>query len=373
MRETRPPDLLDALRERVDEMVDDLGAIVRAESPSHDLDSLTACAGVAAGIGARDLGPPERLESGGRVHLRWRWGRPRVLLLGHYDTVWPRGTVERWDFEVKGERATGPGVFDMKAGIVQGLHALTVLDDLEGVEVLFTGDEEIGAPTSRPILEEAARNVRAVLVLEPSADGALKIARKGGALYRIAITGLAAHAGLEPEKGVNALLEAAHLALAVAELARPEAGTTVTPTMLSAGSATNTVPAAAILQVDSRAATIAEQQRVDDALRATGPTVEGARLDIDGGIDRPPLPRSISKDLFARARDLATELGIDDLQGAEVGGGSDGNFTAAVGTPTLDGLGAVGAGAHAEGEWIAVDRMAERAALVASLTDELRR
>ncbi|HET7482438.1 MAG TPA: M20/M25/M40 family metallo-hydrolase, partial [Actinomycetota bacterium] len=225
---------------------------------------------------------------------------------------------------------------------------------------------------SRPLIEDAAQRVDAVLVLEPSADGALKVARKGGGLYRVTVTGRAAHAGLEPEKGVNAVIEAAHKVLEVAEFADPELGTTVTPSLISGGSATNTVPATAVVSVDVRAATIAEQQRVDDAIRALQPKIAGAHVTIGGGIDRPPLPHSASNELFERAKRIASELGFGDIEGVEVGGGSDGNFTAAVGTPTLDGLGPVGAGAHAEGEWIAVDRLAERAALIAMLVDELR-
>ena len=363
---------LEVLRGQTEDMLVDLAALVRAESPSRDLAALRACADVVAAIGGRAFGPPEMVEVDGRVHVRWRWGEPRVLILGHYDTVWPAGTLARWDFGVAGGRATGPGVFDMKAGLVQGIHGLMTLSGVGGIEILFTGDEEIGAPSSRALIEDAARRVQAVLVLEPSADGALKIARKGGGVYRIAVTGRAAHAGLEPEKGVNALLEAAHQAIACSEMAAPEVGTTVTPTVLSAGTVTNTVPAAALLEVDVRAATIAEQQRVDDEMRALEPLLDRASIAVGGGIDRPPLQRSVSAPLFERAQRRATELGMLDLKGVEVGGGSDGNFTAALGTPTLDGLGPVGAGAHAEGEWIDVDAMAERAALVAALADELR-
>jgi glutamate carboxypeptidase len=201
----------------------------------------------------------------------------------------------------------------------------------------------------------------------------LKVARKGGSMYRLEIKGRAAHAGLEPEMGVNALIELAHQVLAVADLARPEAGTTVTPAVAASGTATNTVPAAATFSIDVRAADRAEQERVDAAIRRLRTRVDGAQLSVTGGIDRPPMPRSSAAELFEYARRIASGLGVGDLQGAEVGGGSDGNFTAAAGAPTLDGLGAVGGGAHAEGEWVEVDRMPERAALVALLVDELRR
>jgi glutamate carboxypeptidase len=213
--------------------------------------------------------------------------------------------------------------------------------------------------------------MRAVLVLEPSADGALKVARKGGAMYRIAVRGLAAHAGLEPERGVNALVEMAAHVLAVAALADPAAGTTVTPAVAAAGTTANTVPAAAYFSVDARAWNADELDRVDRAVRALAPIAPGAAVEIDGGIDRPPLEHAASRDLFARARAHAEALGLEPLTGAEVGGGSDGNLTAALGIPTLDGLGAVGGGAHADDEYVVVDRMPERAALVAALVAEL--
>lgn len=361
-----------ALRGRVDAMVGDLGALVGAESPSDDGPALRACAEAVAEIGERLIGTPELMELGDRVHVRWQGRRPRVLLLGHFDTVWPLGTAARWPFAVAGGRASGPGIFDMKAGIVQGLHALACLGDIDGVEVLLTADEEVGGTTSRTLIEETARRVDAVLVLEPAADGALKVARKGGGIYRIAVTGRAAHAGLEPEKGVNSVVEVAAQVIAIAGLADPALGTTVTPSRVGGGTATNTVPATAFVDVDVRAATAAEQQRVDDAIRALRPSLPEATLFVSGGINRPPLPRSASAELFERARALAGTLGLGDIGGVEVGGGSDGNFTAAVGTPTLDGLGAVGAGAHAEGEWVDVAAMPERAALTAALVDELR-
>ncbi len=314
---------------------------------------------------------PHRCAVAGREHLRWTSGRPRVLLLGHLDTVWPRGTVARWPFAVSDGNATGPGAFDMKAGVVQGLHALTALDDLDGVVLLLTTDEEIGSPTSRPLIEETARGVEATLVLEPSLAGALKTGRKGVSDYRVEIAGRAAHAGLEPEKGVNALLELAHQVLAVAALADAELGTTVTPAVAAAGTATNVVPATASFTVDSRAVSDAEQQRVDAALRGLTPVLPGAALTVHGGINRPALPETASAQLFRRAQRLATTLGFGALEGRTVGGGSDGNFTAGLGIPTLDGLGAVGDGAHAEGEYVVVDAMPERAALVAALVTEL--
>lgn len=343
------------------------------ESPSTDLAATTEVAKRTDELVTSLLGSPaELLEDAGRVHLRWSGGgAARLVLVMHVDTVWPLGTLARWPFEVADDRATGPGAFDMKAGVVQGLHALTLLPDLTGVRVLITTDEEIGSPSSRALIEETVRGARAALVLEPSAGGALKSARKGVSMYELVVTGRAAHAGLEPEKGVNAGLELAHQLLALEAVADPAAGTTVTPTLMTAGTTTNTVPARATAAVDVRAVTDAEQQRVDQVLRGLRPVLAGASLEVLGGPNRPPLQPTSSAELLDRARRLSDELGLPPLQDVRVGGGSDGNFTAGIGVPTLDGLGAVGDGAHAEGEYVVVSAMAERAALVAALAAEL--
>jgi glutamate carboxypeptidase len=250
---------------------------------------------------------------------------------------------------------------------------MAALDDLDGVALLLTGDEEVGSVTSRELVEECARGARAVLVLEPSQDGALKIARKGVGQYRIEVRGRAAHAGLEPERGVNALVAMAGVVRRVAALGDPASGTTVTPTTARAGTAANVVPAEAVIDVDVRTTTAAEETRVDRAMHSLFSDVDGASVHVTGGPNRPPLPASSSTALHALAQRLAGELGIEELHGVSVGGGSDGNFTAAVGIPTLDGLGAVGGGAHAEGEWVQLDAMPERAALVAALIDAVRR
>lgn len=366
---------LAALRRRTPELLAAVEAVVEVESPSADLTAVARCAERVAELGERVLGAtPERLSGGRWPALRWRFGTPRVLLLAHLDTVWPLGTIDRWPFRVEGERATGPGVFDMKAGLVQGLFAVAGLASRDGVELLVTSDEELGSPGSRALLEDAARGMAAALVLEPSAGGALKVGRKGVATYALRVEGRAAHAGLEPERGANALVELATAVLAAAALARPERGTTVTPTTAIAGSATNVVPAAARAELDVRVADAAEQRRLDAALAALAAgerAVPGTHLVIEGGQNRPPLHPSACAVLFARARSLADALGLGTLAGVSVGGGSDGNFTAAVGTPTLDGLGAVGAGAHAEGEHVSVPALAERAALVAALVTDL--
>ena len=353
-------------------LVDDLAELVSCESPSSDYTALARCADIVDALGARTLGDrAERVEVDGRTHLRWQFGRPRVLLLGHFDTVWPLGTLARWPFEIDGDRITGPGVFDMKAGLVQLFAALQSLDDLDGIAILATSDEEIGSTTSQQLVEETARGARAVLVLEPSADGALKVARKGVGMFRLDVTGRAAHAGLNPEQGINATVEAAHQVLAAAELARPEAGTTVTPTVVTAGTTVNTVPARASVAVDVRAESAAEMQRVATALESLTPTLPGAALKLVSQSVRFPLERKMSAELFDRARRHAESLGLGAIDGVGVGGGSDGNLTAAIGVPTLDGLGAVGGNAHAEGEWASLSAMPQRTALVGALVREL--
>lgn len=376
------PDLVASLRKRLDDMTVQLADLVAHESPSDDPDLLLACADRVAALGSDVLGAEaEPVEVQGRRHLVWRFGhRPGVVLVGHYDTVWPAGTLDRWPFAVDAAgRATGPGVFDMKAGIVQMFHALSVLDPATeiaggegpGVAVVLTADEELGSQTSRRLIEDTARGARAALVLEPSMGGALKIARKGTSMYQVHVLGRSAHAGLEPEKGINATVELAHQILAVAGMGIVARGTTVTPTVISGGTTTNTVPAFAVLHVDGRAEDPSEQERVDAAMRGLVPVMAGSELRIEGGISRPPLNASMSEQLMALASDVAGRLGLDRLRGVAVGGGSDGNFTAGIGVPTLDGLGADGDGAHAEGEYTRLNAMPERAALLAGLIAEL--
>jgi len=364
------------------DMVSMLEVLVSSESPSDDPDLVDATADLVAQLGEGLLRLPAlRVPTSGSPALRWdlpavRCDAAPVVLLAHLDTVWPAGTLARWPFSVTGDRATGPGAFDMKAGLVQAFHALAALTRADlphpSVVLVVTTDEEIGSPAGRAVVEASAQGARAVLVLEASADGALKVARKGVGHYRLLVTGRAAHAGLEPEKGVNALVAAAHLTLALDAIADHEAGTTVTPTRLTAGAAQNTVPANAELLIDVRAATVAEQQRVDDALRHLRPSA-GAALRVEGGINRPPLEETASGALFTLAQRAAHRCGLPPPRSARVGGGSDGNFTAAMGVPTLDGLGAVGAGAHAEGEYVVTTAMPQRAALLAALIVELSR
>ena len=341
-----------------------LEELVSTESPSSDAAATREVGRVFSALAEPLLGAPERIEVDGLTHLRWTFGEPRVLVLGHLDTVWPLGTLARWPFRVDGDVATGPGVFDMKAGVVQALHALSLLPSLDGVRLLLNVDEEIGSPTSRDLILDSVAGCRAALVCEAAVGLAVKTARKGIAMYDVAVTGRAAHAGLEPEKGVNAAVGLAHAVLALSSLGDAEAGTTVTPTVLSAGTTTNTVPASATVAVDVRAALPVELERVDAAVRAL--SVPVGSVAVSGGINRPPLDPASSASLF----DLAASL-FPGLEGQAVGGGSDGNFTAGAGVPTLDGLGAVGGGAHAEGEHVLVSHMEPRAQLLAGLIGAL--
>ena len=350
-------------------MVADLAALVLAESPSSDLAAVDACADVLAEMGERHLGrAPERIRIGGRQHLRWAFGRePKIMLLGHFDTVWPLGTLAELPWSVTDTVATGPGVFDMKAGLVQLFHALAELPSLDGVVVLLNSDEEIGSPTSRALIEDHARRVDAVLVLEAAADGAVKTARKGMSLYCVEIEGRAAHAGLEPERGVNAVEELAAQVRAVVGLADPVAGTSVVPTVVSGGTTTNTVAAQAKLWCDVRMWSTLEQERIDRSIRALEPVLAGSRISVTGGPNRGPLEAASSEKLFFLAHQVSRESGLGMLRDCAVGGASDGNFTAGVGTPTLDGLGAVGGGAHATTEHVEIDQMIPRATLLAAL------
>lgn len=357
-------------------MVEDLGRLVSTESPSLDIERLTRSAQVLSDIFRVRLGSPATLIDSPRgPHVHWSGGgTPRVLIVGHHDTVFPAGTVAARPFACDGERATGPGVFDMKAGIVQAIHGVAALDSYAGVEFLITSDEEVGSHASRALLEERAQACGAVLVLEPSADGgALKTARKGTGTFVVKIHGRAAHAGLEPHKGVNALVEAAEQVRRIVTFGNPAVGTTVTPTVAKAGTADNVVPESAEVSVDVRCESAAERERIESAFASLTAVLPDARISVEGGMNRPPLPAAMTQELFAVALAVAPGVGIDNLRGLAVGGGSDGNLTAAIGVRTLDGLGAVGGGAHAVSEHVLVAHMPERAALIAAIVGELTR
>ena len=359
--------------ERSEVWADALGELVALESPSGDLEAIGRCGDLVAELasrwvpGVRVARPTPEGVPGLSLTLE---GDPSVgvLLLGHLDTVWGVGAFPGGLLR-EGQRVRGPGVLDMKGGVIVGLAALAAVSEHgptpARLTLLCTGDEEVGSTASRPMIEKAARESAAVLVLEPPAEGALKVGRKGVGTYRLRVHGRAAHAGLEPELGVNAVAELARLVDEVGGLGDPELGTTVTPTVFRGGGRVNVVPELAELEVDVRFATSAEAARVDRGLRQLRPRHPQAALELDGAPNRPPLETTASADLFAVAREVGSWLGLPPIQAVTVGGGSDGNFTAALGIRTLDGLGVVGGGAHAPGEWADLGSIPERAALVA--------
>jgi glutamate carboxypeptidase len=352
-------------------MLEHVKQFVNIESPSNEPELLQRSAEFLAKVMTEVLGKaPQIIASDKGPHVHWKGSDDtKVLIVGHHDTVFQKGTVAKRGFSIDGDIARGPGIFDMKAGIIQAIYGLSEIREAYHAEILITADEEIGSYASRALIEERAKATGNVLVFEPSGnDDALKIARKGVGTFRVDIAGRASHAGLEPEKGINALIELAAQVQTIAAIAKPEIGTTVTPTIATAGTTENVVPAAAQITVDVRVNILSEKARVESALGALQPTVAGATISVSGSINRPPMHESASTTLYAVAQSVANGIGITDLQGIAVGGGSDGNFTAAIGVPTLDGLGACGGGAHADSEYIKVSKMGERAALAAAIT-----
>ncbi len=375
--------LREVLRPHQQEMVDTLALLVRHESPSRDKQALDALADVIAerfrALGA-DVERVDNMTGGDHLLARWRSAAgtaPPALIVGHHDTVWPLGTLARHPFRVEDGRAFGPGAFDMKVSLVlveQALKALHILglDTPRPVVALFNSDEELGSPTSRRLIEEQARQSAYALVLEPPLPGGgLKTARKGVGKFVLTVEGRPAHAGIEPEKGISAIQELAHQILAIHGLGNPAAGTTVNVGVVQGGTTSNTIAAHAVAQIDVRATMLDEARRVEQAMHALRPVTPGARVTVTGGTSRPPMERTPAvAALFERARAIGRSLGLELTEGA-TGGASDGNFTAALGVPTLDGLGALGAGAHAENEHVLISSIPERAALLAALLLEL--
>jgi glutamate carboxypeptidase len=362
---------------RRDALLSDLEALVVRESPSDDAGRVTALSRfVADRLGAAGAAA-ETVPCAGRgdAVLSRVGDSRRTLLLGHVDTVWPAGTLAEIPFRVEAGTATGPGVFDMKAGIAVALSVLSaaaagVVKPSGGVTLLLTPDEELGSGASRGLLVAEARRHERVLVLEPSGDGgAAKVARKGIGLAAARFTGVAAHAGLEPERGASALLELSRFVLFADALADRSVGTSVVPTVASAGAKSNVVPESADVTVDFRVWTREEGERVAGALAAYRPADPLVHVAVEAGLNRPPMEETeASGALYRRAAALAQMLGFE-LPSARVGGASDGNLTAAAGVPTLDGLGPSGGGAHARTEHLAVDDLPRRAALVAALLE----
>lgn len=359
-----------------DLMVTEIERLVRAESPSTDKPAVDTCgrllAGQLEGIGMR-VEHLYRREAGNHIRAEIGAGDHQILLLGHFDTVWPAGQLERMPIRIEEGRFYGPGVFDMKAGIVVATTAVRALQHARALPncrlvMLWTTDEEIGSASSRPVIEEEALRSAAVLVLEPPLPGgAVKTARKGCAGYEVVVRGVAAHAGIEPEKGASAVAELARQIPRINALQNPARGLLVNVVQAWGGARSNIIPDEARALVDIRVPDALAWTDVQRAFEALAPVDPRTTIECRGWFDRPPLERTEkTMRLYNRARAVAAALGRE-LQEGSTGGGSDGNFTAALGVPTLDGLGAVGDGAHAAHEHVVVSELPWRAALVAGL------
>ena len=368
-----PGDLPEARSANLAAMMTTLRALVECESPTSDLASAYAVTELAQVLANDWLPTPARVEiHGGRPVWRWGPDQPEILLIGHLDTVWPIGTSSTIPFAINDDRITGPGVFDMKVGVVQGWAAIkeSGITEASGVGMLLTTDEETGSHASRELIAQSIKNAKAVIVLEPSLNGAVKTRRKGTSNYLVRFHGVASHAGLDPERGVNALVAAAELILATQQWGDKELETSVTPTVSASGTTTNTVPDLAEVHVDVRAWNRTEQERVDHLVRAFASTLP-VTIRIIGGIDRPAMESAMSAELFTLASLTNRELGYPDLTECAVGGASDGNLTAAAGIPTIDGMGAVGDGAHADFEWASISAIPHRTELLAMMLIKL--
>jgi len=373
--------ILNYLLARQEEMVHTLEQLVGLESPSSEREAVNRVADFLAQAFSALDGRVERLPQtafGDHLCVTWGQGDRQMLLVGHMDTVWPAGESQRRPFRVSGDRATGPGVFDMKGGLVVGLYALTALHELglrpaHRLVFFFNSDEELGSLTSRPHIEELARHSDAVLVLEPSREGALVIWRKGVGRFELEIQGQASHAGAAYEQGVSAVEELAHQILRLEAMTDLERGSTVNVGLVQGGSRVNVRPASAWAAIDLRVSSSEEGKRMTQAILSLQPVNPKATLLVSGGINRPPWePSPSGQALFKRAQQVGAKLGME-LWAAGTGGGSDGNFTAALGIPTLDGLGVVGNDAHALTEWADLSSLPRRAALLAELVLDLGR
>ncbi len=352
----------------------DLQSLVELQSPSEDLPACRKVLARAQEIATSTLGAPAKIfDENGRPVFWWGAENPAIVILTHLDTVWPIDSfLPLWQVSADGEKISGPGIFDMKAGFLQALYALKEIPGAASkIALIATTDEELGSQTSRDLIKRVSAQAEAVLVTEASLNGKVKIGRKGTSMYSIMVTGRAAHAGLEPEKGINASSEIARIVSALVALENGELGTTVVPTTMRSGTTTNTVPAQATLDIDSRSFTIAEMERVDAALRQLQPAHPDARIEVTGGINRPPLELAATEELYRKLESVAAKLGLPPIGGASVGGASDGNFAAAAGARVLDGLGAIGDGAHAPHEYILASTVPARISLLTAFIKEL--
>lgn len=375
-----PRTFLQYLRPRLPQMLNTLRELTLLESPSLEKVPTDRCCQFLADLwlhrGAL-VSVIRQKHRGDQLRVLWPASNPRpksqLLVLGHFDTVYPTGTLTSMPFQVKAGKAYGPGAFDMKAGIVQALFALDALREsrlpiAKRLVFLWTSDEEIGSAASRKLIESEARRSDAVFVLEPSLGprGLLKTSRKGVGEAQLIVHGRASHSGLAPEQGINAVHELA------AQISRLEKwndlrrGVTINANVIEGGSRANVIADHAKATLDLRAWKLSDMRPLELRLHSLKPVHRGAKLELHGGFDRPPLERKHSVALFTRAKSLAAQMGFS-LGEAAAGGGSDGNFTAALGIPTLDGLGAVGDGAHSTHEHVLLKAMPQRAALLAAL------
>jgi glutamate carboxypeptidase len=367
-----------------DEILDLLSKLVQLESPSRNKEALDKLGQFLADQ-LRGLGASVEISGNALAgdHVIGRFPgsaalRP-ALVIGHFDTVWPWGTLKTMPFRVDDLGfAYGPGIFDMKASLALFLAVMQSIHDSEfplerPVCALFTSDEELGSPTSRELIDTLARECAYALILEPAlTDGGLKTSRKGVGRFHLEVEGRAAHAGVAPEIGRSAIIELAHQILRIQALQEPAIGTTINVGVVHGGTTGNVVPAYASAEIDVRVTSFAEEARIVLALGSLSPCTEGVTLRLDGSFNRPPMERTPAiAGLYEQARQIARSIGLELTEGSS-GGGSDGNFTAALGVPTLDGLGARGGGAHAADEHIVVNSLVERARLLLLLLTRLR-
>ncbi|WP_288010663.1 M20 family metallopeptidase [Kyrpidia sp.] len=372
-------DIHEYLQSQQQRMISCIEALVRTESPTYDKQRVDACGKVLAEQFREHLGITPEVYRQDQVgnHMKFTFGKgeEQVLIVGHFDTVWEPG---RLAYRVEENRIYGPGILDMKAGLVQALWAAKALRELglpvnKRIVFLCNSDEEVGSITSRALIEEEAKRSKAVFVVEAAqaVTGALKTARKGVSIYKVRVRGRAAHAGNHHEDGISAVRELARLVEYLESLTDYDRGTTVNVGVVHGGTRSNVVPEGAEADVDVRTVTWDEADRIHRIMEDLKPSRPGLSVTVSGGINRPPMERTEKTgQLFRLAQDIARELGLP-LQEAMVGGGSDGNFTAAVGAPTLDGLGAVGDGPHAEHEHILIPYITQRAALLAHLLERV--
>lgn len=373
--------MIKQFEKRLPEMLQLLQQIVELESPSSDKDAVDKLVEFLASVAGKIGGSPTLIpqqERGNHLRLEWGQGEEQLLILCHIDTVYKRGEIKKRPFSIVGDKVMGPGVYDMKGGVVQTYFALEYLVQADWplnsrVVVLLTSDEEIGSVTSRTLIETETQQSKAVFVLEPAAPpyGALKTSRKGVGEFILTIKGIASHAGSAPQEGASAVVELAHQILYLQSLNDYEIGSTVNVGIVEGGSASNVVASDAKAEIDLRVVSKEEGDKLVPLIMGLRPRIEGTEIRVTGGLERPPMERTKQVEgLFNLAQKLALELGFEITESGS-GGGSDGNFTAGLGIPTLDGLGPVGDGAHAAHEYLLASKLPERTALLVRLLQEV--